>query len=62
MKNEEIKIVAIGDGTVGKTCLTLYYKDKKVPKVYIPTVVDNYSKEIKHDNKTIQLSIWDTAG
>ena len=28
MKNEEIKIVTIGDGTVGKTCLTLYYKDK----------------------------------
>ena len=62
MKNEEIKIVAIGDGTVGKTCLTLFYKDKQVPKVYVPTVVDNYSKEVKFNDKTIQLSIWDTAG
>ena len=47
MKAESIKIVAIGDGTVGKTCVLVRYRDNSFPKNYVPTVVENYSKEIK---------------
>ncbi len=31
-------------------------------KVYEPTVFENYIQDVVVDGKTIQLSIWDTAG
>jgi GTPase SAR1 family protein len=47
MRKETIKIVAIGDGTVGKTCILVRYRDDSFPKNYIPTIVENYPKELK---------------
>ena len=59
---KSVKIVAIGDGSVGKTCLLVTYTKNQFPEEYVPTVYENYSEMINIENETIRLEIWDTAG
>lgn len=57
------KIVVVGDGACGKTCLLEVFKRNKFPEEYIPTVVDNFVKEVSiNDIETVNLTLWDTAG
>lgn len=57
------KIVVVGDGACGKTCLLEVFKRNKFPDEYIPTVVDNFVKEVKvNENENVTLTLWDTAG
>ncbi|KAI5148963.1 hypothetical protein ENBRE01_0640 [Enteropsectra breve] len=61
MKNG--KIVVVGDGACGKTCLLEVFRNNKFPEEYIPTVVDNFVKVIKfEEGKAISIALWDTAG
>jgi len=62
MTARNIKLVVIGDGAVGKTCLLISYANSKFPEDYIPTVFDNYVVNITAGNETIELGLWDTAG
>jgi len=59
---ETIKLVVIGDGAVGKTCLLISYANNKFPEDYIPTVFDNYVVNLTAGDKNIELGLWDTAG
>lgn len=58
-----IKIVCVGDGGCGKTCLMLTYTYGTFPTTYIPTVFENYLTIVRAPNdKLIELALWDTAG
>ena len=85
-----IKLVAVGDGAVGKvilhlfifyfiflpqTCLLICFSKGHFPESYVPTVFENYRKNVmvnvwlsflvmivSSQEKEIHFDIWDTAG
>ncbi|CAN3362032.1 hypothetical protein DICA3_D24036 [Diutina catenulata] len=61
--NYNMKVVVVGDGGCGKTCLLVSYAQQEFPEVYVPTVFENYvTNVIAPNNKVIELALWDTAG
>ncbi len=58
-----IKLVTVGDGGVGKTCLITTYAYERFPTDYVPTVFESWVSNIKLVNgQQCQFSPWDTAG
>ena len=45
------KLVAVGDGAVGLTCLLIVYIKDEFPQEYIPTVFDMYISDIKVNSR-----------
>ena len=58
----QLKIVVVGDCSVGKTSLLLSYVNDASPGEHIPTIYDNYVANHVIDGMPVQLNLWDTAG
>jgi len=57
------KLVIVGDGGCGKTCLLTVFSKGTFPEHYVPTVFENDVKDIELDNgEVVELALWDTAG
>mmetsp|Transcript_8245 Transcript_8245/g.13472 ORF Transcript_8245/g.13472 Transcript_8245/m.13472 type:complete len:205 (+) Transcript_8245:79-693(+) len=62
-----IKLIIVGDGVVGKTCLMISYISNEFPSQYIPTIFENKTVEktvtLRGGKESeISLDLWDTAG
>lgn len=58
-----MKIVVVGDGGCGKTCMLVSYAQQKFPEIYVPTIFENYVTSVQSPNgKVIDVALWDTAG
>ena len=56
------KLVVVGDGMCGKTCLLVTFSRDQFPTVYVPTVFETFVADMTVDDQEIELSLWDTAG
>ncbi|XP_063694804.1 uncharacterized protein LOC134826390 [Bolinopsis microptera] len=58
-----LKLLLVGDSSVGKSCIMLRYSDDLYTGTYISTIgVDFKVKTVQQDGLTVKLMIWDTAG
>ena len=61
--DENIKVTLIGASGVGKTCIIRRYYDNEYVENPASTCGGSYSaKQLKINNKIIQIDLWDTAG
>lgn len=60
--DSQIRIVVMGNSGVGKSSIIRRYLTPKNREVDSTLEVEYTSHSIKHNNKNIQLQIWDTAG
>lgn len=58
----DYKLVVLGAGGVGKSCLTVQFVQGIYLDTYDPTIEDSYRKTIEIDGKIFDLEILDTAG
>ena len=56
------KVCMLGSGGVGKTAISLQFVRGEFSESYIPTIEDEFNKNVKVDDETVQLEIIDTAG
>ena len=52
------KLVIVGDGACGKTCLLIVFSKDQFPEVYVPTVFENYVADIEVDGKQVGSKIY----
>jgi len=56
------RVVLVGEGSVGKSCLTIQFINEKFVEEYDPTMEDSYRKQATVDGEECLLDIFDTAG
>lgn len=56
------KLVIVGDGGCGKTCLLLVFSKDKFPEDYVPIYLESTVADIMVDGKNVELALWDTDG
>ena len=62
-KGIPLKILTLGDSTVGKSSILVRYTQNKFHQNYLTTVgIDYQSKSVNYNNKKLDLQIWDSAG
>ncbi|KAH8157880.1 hypothetical protein CIB48_g10367 [Xylaria polymorpha] len=58
----EYKVVVVGGGGVGKSCLTIQMTQDHFIDEYDPTIEDSYRKQCIIDDELALLDVLDTAG
>ncbi|KAF2148922.1 ras-domain-containing protein [Myriangium duriaei CBS 260.36] len=58
----EYKLVVVGGGAVGKSCLTIQLIQGVFVDEYDPTIEDSYRKQYVIDDEAALLDVFDTAG
>ncbi len=58
---QNVKVVIVGDGAVGKTCFVIRWSTNSFPSGYVPTAFDSYAAEIMIDGKPVIVQPWDTG-
>jgi small GTP-binding protein len=61
-EDKMLKLVVVGDGAVGKTCLLVVYAKGSFPTEYVPTVFENYKCKVVVNGAEQTVQLWDTAG
>ncbi|ELP94734.1 GTP-binding protein YPTC4, putative [Entamoeba invadens IP1] len=57
------KYIIIGEVSVGKSCLLLQYEDHRFQPIYDLTIgVEFGTKNVRIQDTTVKLQLWDTAG
>ncbi|KAJ5066111.1 hypothetical protein M0811_03444 [Anaeramoeba ignava] len=59
---KQVKLIIVGDQESKKTEMIMTYANGQYPTDYVPTVFDNYVKNLFVDGNEFELSLWDTAG
>ena len=62
LANKLIKMVLVGDTSVGKSCLIRNYLDNTFSDEYEPTVLDVYKGTKAVRKRQIDIEIHDTSG
>ena len=60
-----IKLVVVGDGGIGKTCLLTVFKRDQFPREYVPRVFDDWPSRqcrLQLDGQICDFTPWDTPG
>jgi hypothetical protein len=58
----KIKVVVVGKPTTGCTSMLIRHLTGAFPDEFVPTVFDQYEKAVTVDDRTVAVSMWDTAG
>ena len=63
-KVRSLKVLILGDPSVGKSCFLIRYTEDTFQDVYLSTIgMDSKYKTVDLENgKSIRLQLWDTAG
>ena len=58
-----LKILTLGDASVGKTSILIRFAENEFPQTSMPTIGIEYkTKEIQLGGRAVKLQVWDTAG
>jgi GTPase SAR1 family protein len=62
LQKDKVKMVFVGDPSVGKTCLIKTYVEKKFPHEVPVSLYDVYDSTIVKGQQQVSVEINDTAG
>ena len=62
MEKVSLKVIAVGDGYVGKTSLLITWTTGSFPREYVPLVFDNFQIDRVVEGRPLTLNLWDTGG